>query len=163
MVVSRRDVVMDPAPGRTAPVAGPAQAEGEVDVLVVRAEERVETADASQGLGRDRRRLLPLAPKTSSAGCVPPSSARLAVAALCRPADQRIGVAGRIDPPSGRIGPVPTARPTPTVGSEKGARPASIHPRLTSVSLLRSWMNSPRAAAMPGIGGRAEAAVSLEP
>ena len=39
----------------------------------------------------------------------------------------------------------------PTVGSSKGARPASIQPGVTSVSLLRSWMNSPRAAAIPAL------------
>ena len=39
----------------------------------------------------------------------------------------------------------------PTVGSANGASPASIQPAVTSVSLLSTWMNRPRAAARPAL------------
>ena len=52
VVVGRRDLVEDPAAwGEDAAIAGPAEAEAEVDVLVVRAEKRIEAADPPEGLG----------------------------------------------------------------------------------------------------------------
>ena len=52
VVVGGRDVVEDPAAGvEDAAIAGPAEAEGEVDVLVIRAQKRVEAADLPEGFG----------------------------------------------------------------------------------------------------------------
>ena len=90
---------------------------------------------------------MPLAPNTSSPA-VAAGLRRLAVAALGGPAGHRVGIAGRVDP-AGSERTRTSGATEPTVGSAKGARPASIQPAVTSVSLFRSWMNSPRAASIP--------------
>ncbi len=151
MVVGRRDVVIDHATrSKKAAVAGPSQAEGEVDVFVVRAEERVESSGLAQGFGAIER--------TRAAGAEdffdrtvreePRRAGRARAWSASRPGcrNRRRSRRG-----SGCERTRTSGATDPTEGSANGARPASIQPAATSVSLLSNWMNRPRAAAMPAL------------
>ena len=73
--------------GEDAAIAGPAQAEGEVDVLVVLTEEQSKRPGASQGLGPVEGARAAGA-EDLVAGAGRPGRGGLAVAALGRPADE---------------------------------------------------------------------------
>ena len=56
VVIAGRDVVIDQAArGEQAAVAGPSQSEGQVDVLVIRAVERIEAAQTLEHIGTIER------------------------------------------------------------------------------------------------------------
>ena len=152
--------------GVDAAIAGPAEPEGQVDVLVIATEERVERPDASRGPRRGRRRSSRWRrrpPRRAGPTRTRPTGRGLASSA------SRPGVASRRPsrPGRGRSGPGPAGRPSRPSGRRTGARPASIQPAVTSVSLFRSWMKRParrrsrrwprrrsRGSARAGPGGR---------
>ena len=135
---------------KTHDVARPAEPEGEVDVLVVGAEGRVEGADPAQGRGAVEG-ARPAGAEDAVGRVVAPAARRLAVARACW-ASRRARRSRRPNRPGSGSERTRTSGATePTVGSANGARPASIQPAVTSVSLFRSWMNSPRAAAIPAL------------
>ena len=140
MIIRGRDLVQDLAARVIeAAISSPAQAEAQVDVLVIGSERGIEASDPTNCLGPVERARAAggedLVDRTSR-----PAFGRLAVPALGRPAAQRVGSRrpSRLD--RGRSGPEPAVPPNPTVGSAKGARPASSQPCVTSVSLLSNWM-----------------------
>ena len=84
------------------------------------------------------------------------------MASLGGPARQGVGIAGRVD--AAGIGSDQHQRghrADRRIG--KRGEPASSQPGVTSVSLLRSWMNCPRAAAMPALAAAQKPRFRLEP
>ena len=151
VVVARRDVVKDHAArGEEAAVSGPSQAEGEVDVFVIGAVERVEASQAFEDLGAIERTRAAGAEDFFD-GTAGEEPGGLAVPSLGWPAGEAVGIAGGVDATAAASGPRTRGATDPTDGirerCEAGFDPAAV----TSVSLLSNWMNWPRAAAMPAL------------
>ena len=149
MVVGCRNLVKDPAARREdAAIARPSQPESQVDIFIIRSEQRIEPAGAAEGLDPVERAAAtgpeylidrPIRPSRDAA-----VRGRAWTASPSRRRNRR--------PESTRFGSDRTSTSgatEPTVSSANGARPAWTQPPVTSVSLLRSWMYCPRAAAIP--------------
>ncbi len=148
VVMSGGDFMKDPARRSISTgIACPSQTEGQVHVLVIGNEERIEPADSLQGDGAIEGTRAARAEDTTT-GMPGPSRLRLAVAPFEGPAGDTVAVACGID----AIGSERTrtrGATDPTLASANGANPASTQPGVTSVSLFRSCTNSPLAAAIP--------------
>src|SRR4051794_12397611 len=92
MVVAGGDLVEDPAArGEDAVVARPAEPEGEIDVLVIRLERRIEGPGPSQRRGAVEG-TRPAVAEAAAGDAVEPATGTFAVAAVAGPADARVRI-----------------------------------------------------------------------
>ena len=163
VIIRRRDLVQDPAARVIqAAIASPAEAETQVDVLVIgseggdrnlRPDGCLGAATGSSGWRRRPRRIGRAVHR--SAGCGAPLLVGQPPACKCRRGSLR---------DRGRCGRGPAWPLQFAVGSAKGARPACSQPCDTSVSLLSNWMKWPRASAIPALAAaRSRCSVQGEP
>ena len=163
VIVGGRDLVEDlAAGGEEAAIAGPSEAEGQVDVLVIRAVERDRSRRRGGAPRPGRRRSSRWRRRPRRRGGRPPIG-RLAVASLGGPAAERCTNRRPSRRDSGRSGREPAGLTEPTVGSAKGARPASIQPCDNLGVVIEQLDEMAPGGGDSGVGRGAEAAVSLEP
>ena len=139
-------------------IAGPAEAEAKVDVLIIRTQQGVESADPADGLGAVEG--------TRAAGgedvferAFRPIGGGLAVAALGGPAGQRVGIAGGID--AARVGADQDQGRNRADGRVGKRRQAGFEPARGDLGVVVQKLDElPVRGAQAGVGGGTEPAVS---